>query len=83
MNRFPLLKPLVISFIRTTILQGRGLGLVERTAKETKFGKIATLLETTEDESSPLKKKVDLIVKHLFLIALGMSLIFSYFFPLP
>ncbi|MBP9680925.1 MAG: cation-translocating P-type ATPase [Bacteriovorax sp.] len=62
----------------TTILQGRGLGLVERTAKETKFGKIATLLETTEDESSPLKKKVDLIVKRLFLIALGMSLILFF-----
>ena len=57
-------------FCGTVILQGRGIGKVEKIARQTKFGKIAELVEEAEAESSPLKKKVNAIVKKIFIISL-------------
>lgn len=54
----------------TTVLQGRGLGLVEAIGKETRFGKVASLLEETEAESTPLQKKVNHLVKRVLSLAL-------------
>lgn len=59
----------------TTVLQGRGLGQVLKIARETKFGKIANLLEDTVIESSPLKKKVNAVVKKVLLVAMAMAII--------
>lgn len=56
----------------TTILSGRGFGLIEKTGRETKFGKISHLLETSEAEESPLQKKVHSLVKKVVLIAAGL-----------
>lgn len=53
----------------TSILSGRGLGLVTKTGKKTKFGKISHLLESTEAEESPLQKKVNTLVKKVILFA--------------
>ena len=56
-------------FSGTQILTGRGLGLVEKTARTTRFGEIAQLLERVETQASPLKKKVDRLVKRILIVA--------------
>lgn len=65
-------------FAGTTILNGRGIGLILKTGKETKFGKISHLLEETHAEDSPLQKKVNTLVKKVIYIA--ASLIVLLFF---
>lgn len=59
----------------TTVLNGRGFGLVEKTGKSTEFGKISYLLEGTEGQESPLEKKVHALVKKIILIAIGLVLL--------
>lgn len=61
-------------FAGTTILQGRGLGLVEKTGKQTQFGKIATLLEVTDAQQSPLQKKVNTLVKKVLVVAFVLAI---------
>lgn len=65
-------------FAGTTILQGRGLGQVEQTGKNTQFGKIASLLEATESQPSPLQRKVNHLIKYVLFVALGLA-IFLFF----
>jgi Ca2+-transporting ATPase len=62
-------------FCGTVILQGRGLGFVEKIARDTKFGKIAELLEDTAAETSPLKKKVNAVVKRVLVIAIVVAIL--------
>ncbi len=56
----------------TTILSGRGHGEVEETGKNSRFGKIASLMEKTEESVSPLKQKMDRFIKVLFQISIGL-----------
>lgn len=68
-------------FTGTTILQGTGLGLVEKTGKNTQFGKIAKLLDESESEISPLKKKVNAIIKIVIIFAIFISVaLFSFIY---
>lgn len=62
-----------VFYAGTTVLSGRALGLVTVTGRKTKYGKIARLLEETETETSPLRKKVDYLVKKVLLVALGLA----------
>lgn len=62
----------------TTVLQGRGLGLVEATGQKTKYGKIANLLAQTEDNLSPLQKKVGQLFKVLLLSAVTIVLLLFF-----
>ena len=62
-------------FSGTQILSGRGLGLVEQTAKSTRFGQIAGMLEGVEASASPLKKKVDRLVRRVMIVAAVLSAI--------
>jgi Ca2+-transporting ATPase len=57
-------------FCGTTVLQGRGIGLVEKIGRETQFGKIAILIEEKDAETTPLKKKVNAIVKKVIFLAI-------------
>jgi Ca2+-transporting ATPase len=59
----------------TVILSGRGLGLVEKTGKQTRFGHIAGLLKSTAVPSSPLKKTVDRLVKRILIVALALAVV--------
>ncbi|MGZ3774266.1 MAG: cation-translocating P-type ATPase [Pseudobdellovibrionaceae bacterium] len=65
-------------FAGTTIVQGNGLGIIKGTGKSTQFGHIATLLEQTESQQSPLQKKVHFLFKRVIFIALGLA-IFLFF----
>lgn len=61
-------------FAGTTLRQGRGLGLIQATGKNTKFGKIAKLLEETEAQLSPLQKKVNHLLKYVLIGAIVLAL---------
>ena len=54
----------------TTILLGRGIGEVQKIGRETQFGKIAALIEEKDAETTPLKKKVNAIVKKVIFLAI-------------
>lgn len=63
----PVDKTLGSLFLGGTLpLQGRGLGRVERTGKDTRFGQISSLIEETEAEISPLQQKINHLI-HRFL----------------
>lgn len=65
-------------FAGTTLKQGRGLGLIRATGKKTKFGKIAKLLEETEEQQSPLQKKVNHLLKYVLIGALVLAIILFF-----
>lgn len=65
-------------FAGTTLKQGRGLGLIQATGKKTKFGKIAKLLEETEEQQSPLQKKVNHLLKYVLIGALVLAIILFF-----
>lgn len=62
-------------FAGTTVLNGRGFGLIKKTGQETKFGKISHLLEGTTNQESPLQIKVHSLVKKILFIAAGLVVI--------
>lgn len=57
-------------FAGTTVLSGRGIGLIQQTGKKTKFGEIGHLLEKTKQEKTPLQKKINSLVTKVVLIAI-------------
>jgi len=57
----------------TTIQQGRGLGLVQHTGNQTRFGKISSLLEQTKDTHSPLQLKVNHLIKKVIVLAIILT----------
>jgi Ca2+-transporting ATPase len=52
---------------------GTGLGKIRTTGTETEFGKIGKLIRNSKESKSPLRKKIDLMVRIIFLIALLIS----------
>jgi len=62
-------------FSGTEVLTGRGLGLVEKTARATRFGQIALMVETVKAPKSPLKKKVDHLVKRILIAAVILAVL--------
>lgn len=62
----------------TTVLQGRGLGRVEKTGASTRFGRIAELLEETVEQQSPLQRKVNRLIR--WVIAMAAVLVLVLFF---
>jgi Ca2+-transporting ATPase len=57
----------------TQVLGGRGLGIVEKTGAATRFGQVASLLRTVQTPSSPLKRKVDRLVKQVVMVAIALA----------
>ncbi|MBL7557946.1 MAG: cation-transporting P-type ATPase [Bdellovibrionaceae bacterium] len=62
-------------FAGTSVLNGRGFGLIKKTGKETKFGKISHLLEETKGQESPLQIKVYALVKKIVILAAGLVIL--------
>ena len=59
-------------FAGTTIVKGKCKALVVGTGMKTEFGKLAELVQTTEDEKTPLEKKMDSFSKKVSIAILGV-----------
>ncbi len=54
-----------MAYSGTTVAYGRAKGVVTETGMKTEFGKIATMLQSVEDEETPLEKNLDKVGKWL------------------
>lgn len=68
-----------ILFAGTAVSFGRGTAIVIATGMETEFGKIATMLQNTEDERTPIQVNLDQLGKKLGIFAISLSVIMSVF----
>lgn len=68
-----------ILFAGTAVSFGRGTAIVVATGMETEFGKIATMLQNTEDERTPIQVNLDQLGKKLGIFAISLSVIMSVF----
>lgn len=57
-------------FTATHVVYGRGKAVVTSTGMNTEFGKIAEMVQTAEEEASPLQKKLDKFAKKLAKVVL-------------
>lgn len=65
-------------FLATHVVYGRGRAVVTSTGMKTEFGKIAEMVQTVEEEKSPLKLKVGRFAKKLgILVTVICGLIFA------
>ena len=62
-------------FSSTNITYGRGLGVVVGTAMDTEVGHIASMLETTESQQTPLQKDQEELGKTLTYLIIGIAVI--------
>ncbi len=59
-------------YMGSTVVYGRGKAVITRTGMDTEMGKIAGVLAATEDEQTPLQRKLDQLGKSLSWIVLGI-----------
>ena len=64
-----------LGFMGTVVTYGRGVAVIISIGMQTELGKIATMLNETKDELTPLQKSMSQLGKLLALIALGITLI--------
>ncbi|MFA6098760.1 MAG: HAD-IC family P-type ATPase [Patescibacteria group bacterium] len=62
-------------FLGTTVVSGSGEGIVVGTGQKTELGKIANLIKKTEDEPTPLQKKLSRLAKNLGIIILILAFV--------
>lgn len=66
-------------YMGSTVVYGRGKAVITRTGMETEMGKIAGVLAATEEEQTPLQRKLDQLGKALSWIVLGICIfIFAF-----
>ena len=65
----------------STVVYGRGRALITKTGMETEMGKIAGALAATEEEQTPLQKRLDELGKTLSKLVLGIC-VFIFIFNL-
>ncbi len=73
-----------MAYMGTTVVYGRATAVVVATGMATEMGKIANVLSQTQDEVTPLQKKLNSLSKVLSFIVLGISLfifVFNLFVP--
>ncbi len=68
-----------MAFAGTTVINGRGLGLVVATGKATEFGKIAHMLKGVEEEKTPLEKRLAVIGHWLGVLSLIVAAVAAAF----
>ncbi|MBR2309086.1 MAG: cation-translocating P-type ATPase [Oscillospiraceae bacterium] len=68
-------------YMGSTVVYGRGKAVITRTGMDTEMGKIAGVLAATEDEQTPLQRKLDQLGKTLSFLVLGIC-VFIFLFNL-
>ncbi len=68
-------------YMGSTVVYGRGKAVITETGMDTEMGKIAGALAATEDEQTPLQKKLDSLGKTLSFLVLGIC-VFIFIFNL-
>ncbi|MGC9520886.1 MAG: cation-translocating P-type ATPase [Anaerolineae bacterium] len=74
-----------MAFMSTTVTYGRGQGVVVGTGMQTEIGKIAEMIQSVEEEDTPLQKKLDEVGKTLgiaSLVTCGLVLVVGLVRPL-
>lgn len=61
-----------MAFMSTTITYGRGMGVVVATGMKTTIGQIAAMIQSVEEEDTPLQKKLDQVGKTLGIASLAI-----------
>lgn len=64
-----------MAFMGTLITRGSGRGIVVATGMNTEMGKIADLIQTTEESETPLQRKLTQLGKILVFISIGLTII--------
>lgn len=65
-------------FMGTAVTYGRGTAIVTETGMDTELGEIATMIESVEQEDTPLQRRMDQLGKRLALIAVVLvTLVFT------
>ncbi|WP_058301661.1 calcium-translocating P-type ATPase, SERCA-type [Gorillibacterium timonense] len=62
-----------LGFMGTMITRGTGKGLVIRTGMETEMGKIASLIQGTDEMDTPLQHRLEQLGKILILLSIGLT----------
>jgi Ca2+-transporting ATPase len=68
-----------MAFMGTVAAYGRGAAVVVNTGMRTELGKIANLLQATEDTQTPLQRRLDQVGKLLALVGVGIAAIIALF----
>lgn len=63
-----------MAYMSTIVTYGRGLGLVTSTASKSEIGKIASMIQSIEEESTPLQKKLNQLGKILGIATIVISI---------
>lgn len=63
------------AYMGTVITYGRGKGVITQTGMKTQMGNIANMLNESEDEATPLQKKLDSLGKTLGIVCLAICAI--------
>lgn len=64
-----------MAYKATTVMSGRGLGVVVATDSETEFGKIADVIKDSKKELTPLEKSIKSVGKILTWLVLGVAFV--------
>ncbi|MDD2473291.1 MAG: HAD-IC family P-type ATPase, partial [Methanoculleus sp.] len=64
-----------MAFAGTTVVNGRGRGVVVATGMTTEFGRIAGLSQRVRDETTPLSRQMDRLGRDLGVIAVGIAVL--------
>ncbi|MBN2044230.1 MAG: cation-translocating P-type ATPase [Anaerolineales bacterium] len=59
-------------YMGTTVVFGRGTAAVVQTGMQTELGRIAEMIQTVEEDQTPLQKRMDRMGKTLAVVALGI-----------
>jgi Ca2+-transporting ATPase len=62
-----------LAFMGTNVTYGRGVAVVVETGMNTELGHIATLIQTVDNEMTPLQKRLDQLGKALGIVALVVA----------
>ena len=74
-EEIPLGDRINLAFMSTVVTYGRGKAIVTSTGMDTEIGHIATMLQETHEENTPLQKNIAQLGKILSFIALGIVVI--------